>query len=78
MDGRQKPNAAETKPKINLLVCPRVVQICTSTYLSDMRNVPVGSSGTILGSFWFLKMTIKNFGDTFHHNINLLDLSILI
>jgi hypothetical protein len=28
--------------------------------LSDMRIVPVGSSGKILGSFWFLKIMCEN------------------
>ena len=40
-----------------------------------MRIVPVGSSGTILGSLWFLKMTRENrpFGDTFDQDFNLVD-----
>ena len=40
-----------------------------------MIIVPVGSSGKIWGSFWFLKMTLENwhFGDTFYQDFKLLE-----
>jgi hypothetical protein len=42
--------------------------------ISDMRIVPVGSSGKFLGSFWFLKMTRENqpFGGYFLSGFTLL------
>jgi hypothetical protein len=41
---------------------------------ADMRIVPVGSSGKILESVWFLKMMRKIglSGDTFYHEFSLL------
>jgi hypothetical protein len=40
-----------------------------------MRIVPVGSSGIILGSFWFLKMMreYRPLGGYFYKDFNLLD-----
>ena len=40
-----------------------------------MRIVLVGSSGEILGYFWFLEMTRENrpLGDTFNKDLNILD-----
>jgi hypothetical protein len=43
---------------INSLTCPD--NSFETDILSDMRIVPVGSSGQILGYFWFLKMTREN------------------
>ena len=41
---------------------------------TDIIIVPVGSSGKILASLWFLKMTRKiSLGDSFYRDFNLLD-----
>ena len=42
-------------------------------YETDMRIVPICSSGTDLGSFWFLKMMRENlpFGGTFNEDCSL-------